>query len=82
MIVTMKANKSYKLVVHKKGFGGSGENVLNTKLVLVYDSGSLCTNLLRLSFSTDDELMMNPKVFPLVKLGDIVEIAHPNDEYR
>uniref|UniRef100_A0A8C1UQY3 DEP domain containing 5, GATOR1 subcomplex subunit n=1 Tax=Cyprinus carpio TaxID=7962 RepID=A0A8C1UQY3_CYPCA len=48
----MKANKSYKLVVHKKGFGGS-----------------------------DDELMMNPKVFPLVKLGDIVEIAHPNDEY-
>uniref|UniRef100_A0A671RDC7 DEP domain-containing protein 5-like n=1 Tax=Sinocyclocheilus anshuiensis TaxID=1608454 RepID=A0A671RDC7_9TELE len=48
----MKANKSYKLVVHKKGFGGS-----------------------------DDELMMNPKVFPQVKLGDIVEIAHPNDEY-
>ncbi|KTF85226.1 hypothetical protein cypCar_00012806 [Cyprinus carpio] len=35
MTVTMKANKSYKLVVHKKGFGGS-----------------------------DDELMMNPKVFP------------------
>uniref|UniRef100_A0AAR2KEW2 DEP domain-containing protein n=1 Tax=Pygocentrus nattereri TaxID=42514 RepID=A0AAR2KEW2_PYGNA len=28
-----------------------------------------------------DELMMNPKVFPQVKLGDIVEIAHPNDEY-
>uniref|UniRef100_A0A8B9LZB8 DEP domain containing 5, GATOR1 subcomplex subunit n=1 Tax=Astyanax mexicanus TaxID=7994 RepID=A0A8B9LZB8_ASTMX len=26
-------------------------------------------------------LMMNPKVFPQVKLGDIVEIAHPNDEY-
>lgn len=25
---------------------------------------------------------MNPKVFPQVKLGDIVEIAHPNDEYR
>uniref|UniRef100_A0AAR2KKS2 DEP domain-containing protein n=1 Tax=Pygocentrus nattereri TaxID=42514 RepID=A0AAR2KKS2_PYGNA len=25
--------------------------------------------------------MMNPKVFPQVKLGDIVEIAHPNDEY-
>ncbi|XP_052422961.1 GATOR complex protein DEPDC5 isoform X10 [Carassius gibelio] len=48
----MKANKSYKLVVHKRGFGGS-----------------------------DDELMMNPKVFPQVKLGDIVEIAHPNDEY-
>ncbi|XP_057176797.1 GATOR complex protein DEPDC5 isoform X5 [Triplophysa rosa] len=52
MTVTMKANRSYKLVVHKKGFGGS-----------------------------DDELMMNPKVFPHVKLGDIVEIAHPNDEY-
>ncbi|KAI4876342.1 hypothetical protein NFI96_017807 [Prochilodus magdalenae] len=51
MTVTMKT-KTYKLVVHKKGFGGS-----------------------------DDELMMNPKVFPQVKLGDIVEIAHPNDEY-
>lgn len=38
--VTMKANKSYKLVVHKRGFGGSGENVLNTSLVLVYDGGS------------------------------------------
>jgi len=33
-------------------------------------------------FSSDDEVMMNPKVFPNVKLGDIVEIAHPNDEYR
>ncbi|XP_052464433.1 GATOR complex protein DEPDC5 isoform X6 [Carassius gibelio] len=52
MTVIMKANRSYKLVVHKKGFGGS-----------------------------EDELMMNPKVFPHVKLGDIVEIAHPNDEY-
>ncbi|XP_063066425.1 GATOR1 complex protein DEPDC5 isoform X2 [Engraulis encrasicolus] len=52
MTITMKTNKSYKLVVHKKGFGGS-----------------------------DDELMMNPKVFPQVSLGDIVEIAHPNDEY-
>ncbi|XP_072515735.1 GATOR1 complex protein DEPDC5 isoform X6 [Salminus brasiliensis] len=51
MTVTTKT-KTYKLVVHKKGFGGS-----------------------------DDELMMNPKVFPQVKLGDIVEIAHPNDEY-
>ncbi|KAG9342542.1 hypothetical protein JZ751_015921 [Albula glossodonta] len=48
----MKTNKSYKLVVHKKGFGGS-----------------------------DDELMVNPKVFPQVSIGDIVEIAHPNDEY-
>ncbi|MGH0180923.1 UNVERIFIED_CONTAM: hypothetical protein FKN15_005545 [Acipenser sinensis] len=50
--IAMRTNKVYKLVIHKKGFGGS-----------------------------DDELMMNPKVFPQVKLGDIVEIAHPNDEY-
>ncbi|XP_072570483.1 GATOR1 complex protein DEPDC5 isoform X2 [Paramormyrops kingsleyae] len=48
----MKTNKSYKLVLHKKGFGGS-----------------------------DDELMVNPRVFPQVSIGDIVEIAHPNDEY-
>uniref|UniRef100_A0A8C4YDR1 GATOR1 complex protein DEPDC5 n=1 Tax=Gopherus evgoodei TaxID=1825980 RepID=A0A8C4YDR1_9SAUR len=27
-----------------------------------------------------DELMMNPKVFLHIKLGDVVEIAHPNDE--
>lgn len=33
-------------------------------------------------FLADDELVMNPKVFPHIKLGDIVEIAHPNDEYR
>lgn len=31
---------------------------------------------------SDDELVVNPKVFPHIKLGDIVEIAHPNDEYR
>ncbi|KAJ8782742.1 hypothetical protein J1605_009941 [Eschrichtius robustus] len=30
---------------------------------------------------SDDELVVNPKVFPYIKLGDIVEIAHPNDEY-
>ncbi|XP_027719870.1 GATOR complex protein DEPDC5 isoform X4 [Vombatus ursinus] len=48
----MRTSKVYKLVIHKKGFGGS-----------------------------DDELMVNPKVFPQIKLGDIVEIAHPNDEY-
>ncbi|XP_016831959.1 GATOR complex protein DEPDC5 isoform X3 [Cricetulus griseus] len=48
----MKTTKVYKLVIHKKGFGGS-----------------------------DDELVVNPKVFPHIKLGDIVEIAHPNDEY-
>ncbi|CAL8314510.1 unnamed protein product [Gadus morhua 'NCC'] len=48
----MKTNRSYKLVVHKKGFGGS-----------------------------DDELVVNPKVFPQVSLGDIIEIAHPTDEY-
>lgn len=39
-------------MVHKKGFGGS-----------------------------DDELVVNPKVFPQVSLGDIIEIAHPTDEY-
>ncbi|KAB0353168.1 hypothetical protein FD755_024117, partial [Muntiacus reevesi] len=44
--------KVYKLVITKKGFGGS-----------------------------DDELVVNPKAFPHIKLGDIVEIAHPNDEY-
>ncbi|KAM3865836.1 GATOR1 complex protein DEPDC5 [Diretmus argenteus] len=48
----MKTNKSYKLVVHKKGFGGN-----------------------------DDELVVNNKVFPQVSLGDIIEIAHPTDEY-
>ncbi|XP_047187869.1 GATOR complex protein DEPDC5 isoform X6 [Scophthalmus maximus] len=48
----MKTNRSYKLVLHKKGFGGS-----------------------------DDELVVNPKVFPQVSLGDIIEIAHPTDEY-
>ncbi|XP_055084696.1 GATOR complex protein DEPDC5 isoform X2 [Periophthalmus magnuspinnatus] len=48
----MRTNKSYKLVLHKKGFGGS-----------------------------DDELVVNPKVFPQVRLGDLIEIAHPTDEY-
>uniref|UniRef100_A0A8D2KY07 DEP domain-containing protein 5 n=1 Tax=Varanus komodoensis TaxID=61221 RepID=A0A8D2KY07_VARKO len=48
----MRTNKVYKLVIHKKGFG-----------------------------SSDDELVVNPKVFLQIKLGDIVEIAHPNDEY-
>ncbi|XP_041847252.1 GATOR complex protein DEPDC5 isoform X2 [Melanotaenia boesemani] len=48
----MKTNKSYKLVLHKKGFGGS-----------------------------DDELVVNSKIFPQVSLGDIIEIAHPTDEY-
>ncbi|XP_077954902.1 GATOR1 complex protein DEPDC5 isoform X11 [Gasterosteus aculeatus] len=48
----MKNNKSYKLVLHKKGFGGS-----------------------------EDELVVNPKVFPHVSLRDIIEIAHPSDEY-
>lgn len=24
---------------------------------------------------------MNPRVFPHIKLGDMVETAHPNDEY-
>ena len=31
---------------------------------------------------SDDELVVNPKVFLQIKLGDVVEIAHPNDEYR
>ncbi|XP_068604569.1 GATOR1 complex protein DEPDC5 [Brachionichthys hirsutus] len=48
----MRTNRSYKLVLHKKGFGGSA-----------------------------DELVVNPKVFPQVSLRDIVEIAHPTDEY-
>ncbi len=30
----------------------------------------------------DDELVVNPKVFPQVSLRDIIEIAHPTDEYR
>ncbi|XP_077579911.1 GATOR1 complex protein DEPDC5 isoform X3 [Stigmatopora nigra] len=47
----MKANKSYKLVLHKRGFGAS-----------------------------DDEVVVNPKVFPQIFLGDIIEIAHPTDE--
>lgn len=34
MTVTMKANRSYKLVVHKKGFGGSGESLLNSSVSL------------------------------------------------
>uniref|UniRef100_A0A8C3EP50 GATOR1 complex protein DEPDC5 n=1 Tax=Corvus moneduloides TaxID=1196302 RepID=A0A8C3EP50_CORMO len=41
----MRTNKVYKLVIHKKGFGGS-----------------------------DDELVVNPKVFLQIKLGDVVEI--------
>uniref|UniRef100_A0A3P8X2B6 DEP domain containing 5, GATOR1 subcomplex subunit n=1 Tax=Cynoglossus semilaevis TaxID=244447 RepID=A0A3P8X2B6_CYNSE len=28
-----------------------------------------------------DELVVNPKLFPQVSLGDIIEIAHPTDEY-
>ncbi|XP_061652500.1 GATOR1 complex protein DEPDC5 isoform X4 [Phyllopteryx taeniolatus] len=48
----MKTNKSYKLVLHKRGFGGS-----------------------------DDEVVVNPKVFPQICLWDIIEIAHPTDEF-
>ncbi|XP_077413370.1 GATOR1 complex protein DEPDC5 isoform X3 [Vanacampus margaritifer] len=48
----MKTNKSYKLVLHKKGFGGN-----------------------------DDEVVVNPKVFPQICLGDVIEIAHPTDEF-
>uniref|UniRef100_S4RKY3 DEP domain containing 5, GATOR1 subcomplex subunit n=1 Tax=Petromyzon marinus TaxID=7757 RepID=S4RKY3_PETMA len=32
--------------------------------------------------SVDEEVVVNPKVFPNVKIGDILEIAHPDDEYR
>ncbi|KAK4813277.1 hypothetical protein QYF61_019080 [Mycteria americana] len=35
-----------------------------------------------MSLQLDDELVVNPKVFLQIKLGDVVEIAHPNDEYR
>ncbi|TKS80391.1 GATOR complex protein DEPDC5 [Collichthys lucidus] len=31
--------------------------------------------------SINDELVVNPKVFPQVSLRDIIEIAHPTDEY-
>ena len=34
----MKTNRSYKLVVHKKGFGGSGEqqsDTSNNRVILV-----------------------------------------------
>ncbi|XP_077391854.1 GATOR1 complex protein DEPDC5 isoform X3 [Festucalex cinctus] len=48
----MKTNKSYKLVLHKKGFGVN-----------------------------DDEVVVNPKVFPQICLGDVIEIAHPTDEF-
>ncbi|XP_019734398.1 DEP domain-containing protein 5 [Hippocampus comes] len=48
----MKSNKSYKLVLHKRGFGGN-----------------------------DDEVVVNPKIFPQICLGDIIEIAHPTDEF-
>ncbi|XP_057684486.1 GATOR complex protein DEPDC5 isoform X1 [Corythoichthys intestinalis] len=48
----MKASKSYKLVLHKRGFGAS-----------------------------DDEVLVNPKVFPQICLGDVIEIAHPTDEF-
>uniref|UniRef100_A0A8C0A814 GATOR complex protein DEPDC5 n=1 Tax=Bos mutus grunniens TaxID=30521 RepID=A0A8C0A814_BOSMU len=48
----MRTTKVYTLVIHKKGFGGS-----------------------------DNELVVNYRVFPHIKLGDIVEITHPNDEY-
>ena len=31
---------------------------------------------------SDNEQVVNHRVFPHIKLGDIVEITHPNDEYR
>lgn len=46
----------------------------------------LCKDLIafanELILRIDDELVVNPKVFPQVTLGNIIEIAHPTDEYR
>ncbi|KAG5193383.1 hypothetical protein JEQ12_019744 [Ovis aries] len=30
---------------------------------------------------SDNERVVNPRVFPHIKLGDMVETAHPDDEY-
>lgn len=38
--------------------------------------------VIELLLQADDELVVNSKVFPQVSLGDIIEIAHPTDEYR
>ena len=35
-----------------------------------------------LNFSTDYELVINVKDFPDIKEGDVVEIYHPDDEYK
>lgn len=79
----MKTNKSYKLVLHKKGFGGSGKQKhLHVFLILVRVMVWLEYRLNILVLSTDDELVVNPKIFPQVNLGDVIEIAHPSDEYR
>jgi len=72
----MKTNKSYKLVLHKKGFGGSGKPDPNLHAV------SLVEACVTPDLSSEDELLVNPKVFPQVSLRDIIEIAHPTDEYR
>lgn len=84
----MKTNKSYKLVLHKKGFGGSGKQEPSLNLTLIhlpflrdlFQSGRVSNWLFFLC--TDDELVVNPKVFPQVSVGDIIEVAHPTDEYR
>lgn len=77
---TMKTNKSYKLVLHKKGFGGSGKQRSNS--CRVSQCSVQLSNWRERFLSLDDELVVNPKVFPQVNLRDIIEIAHPTDEYR
>lgn len=76
----MKTNKSYKLVLHKKGFGGSGKQ--RSSSYSVSQCSVKLSNWRERFFSLDDELVVNPKVFPQVNLRDIIEIAHPTDEYR
>ena len=33
-------------------------------------------------YLTDDEVVLNPKDYPGLKVHDVVEIYHPEDEYR
>ena len=47
-LFTMKTNKTYKLVVHKKGFGGSGEfKVINKEYSVKHLNTHLCLILSR-----------------------------------
>lgn len=74
----MKSNKSYKLVLHKRGFGGNGK--FKTSCTLHFSLWD-CFEI-KCLFCLDDEVVVNPKVFPQICLGDIIEIAHPTDEFR